>query len=228
MKINKLNIRFVIAKNKIRKDGKAPLFCRLTFLEQRKQFATGFFIIPKQWNSTEQVLKPPNEENTFVNTQLSLIKQKINQAFLFLQVQEKDFEVEDIYLQYIGEPIKEDKTILKLFQEHNNKMEKLIGKDYSIGTLWKFKQSFELLKGFIKFQFKKNDYLFKNLDLQFVQDYEFYLKTEKNLALATTNKAIQRFRKIIKIAISQGILDKDPFIDYKVKHIKKTDCLSYC
>lgn len=76
MKINKLNIRFVIAKNKIRKDGKAPLFCRLTFLEQRKQFATGFFIIPKQWNSTEQVLKPPNEENTFVNTQLSLIKQK--------------------------------------------------------------------------------------------------------------------------------------------------------
>ncbi|MDD1523785.1 site-specific integrase [Riemerella anatipestifer] len=221
MKINKLNIRFVIAKNKIRKDGKAPLFCRLTFLEQRKQFATGFFIIPKQWNSTEQVLKPPNEENTFVNTQLSLIKQKINQAFLFLQVQEKDFEVEDIYLQYIGEPIKEDKTILKLFQEHNNKMEKLISKDYSIGTLWKFKQSFELLKGFIKFQFKKNDYLFKNLDLQFVQDYEFYLKTEKNLALATTNKAIQRFRKIIKIAISQGILDKDPFIDYKVKHIKK-------
>ncbi|MDY3521062.1 site-specific integrase [Riemerella anatipestifer] len=221
MNTNILKILFLISATRINKKGLVPIICRITYYGKRKPFSTGLFINPKHWDSKQQKTKPPNEENTFVNTQLSLIKQKINQAFLFLQVQEKDFEVEDIYLQYIGEPIKEDKTILKLFQEHNDKMEKLIGKEYSIGTLWKFKQSFELLKGFIKFQFKKNDYPFKNLDLQFVQDYEFYLKTEKNLAPATTNKAIQRFRKIIKIAISQGILDKDPFMDYKVKHIKK-------
>ncbi len=221
MNYNKLSILFLLQKVKINQQGKCPIRCRITFQQNRKEFSLGLFINPNNWNNKQQKANPPNEENTFINTQLSLIKTKINQAFLFLQVQEKDFEVEDIYLQYIGEPIKEDKTILKLFQEHNDKMEKLIGKDYSIGTLWKFKQSLELLKGFIKFQFKKNDYLFKNLDLQFVQNYEFYLKTEKNLALATTNKVIQRFRKIIKIAISQGILDKDPFMDYKVKHIKK-------
>ncbi|TWP28838.1 site-specific integrase [Apibacter muscae] len=221
MNNSKLYILFVLDKINTNSKGVAPLRCRITFQSKRKIFSIGIFINPNNWNSKQQKVHPPNEINNFINIQISLIKQKINQAFLFLQIQEKNYEVEDIYLQYIGKPIKEDKTILKLFQEHNDKMGKLIGKDYSIGTLWKFKQSFELLKGFIKFQFNKNDYPFKNLDLQFIQDYEFFLKTEKNLALATINKTIQRFRKIIKIAISQGILDKNPFSDYKVKHIKK-------
>ena len=59
------------------------------------------------------------------------------------------------------------------------------------------------------------------MDLKFVQDFEFYLKIEKKLGLATVFKTIQRFRKIVRIAISEGIIYKDPFMDYKVKHIKK-------
>lgn len=221
MKIHKLNIRYVIAKNKIRKDGKAPLYCRLTYLEERKQFATGFFVHPIQWNTVDQSLKPPNDENLFINTQIGLIKNDINQAFLFLQVNSNAFGVEDIFLQYKGEVPQKNKTIILLFNEHNEKMEKLVGKEYSIATLWKFKQARELLKGFMKFHYNRNDYEFKDLDLRFIQEYEFYLKTEKSLALATTNKMIQRFRKIVKIAISQDVLNKDPFIAYKVKHVKK-------
>jgi len=37
----KFSIPFVIAVNRIRKDGKVPVFCRLTFKQKRKQFATG-------------------------------------------------------------------------------------------------------------------------------------------------------------------------------------------
>ena len=51
MKIHKFNMRYVIAKNKIRKDGKAPLFCRLTYLEKRRQFSTGLFVNPNYWDS---------------------------------------------------------------------------------------------------------------------------------------------------------------------------------
>ena len=32
---------------------------------------------------------------------------------------------------------------------------------------------------------------------------------------------IQRFRKIVKVALSEDILHKEPFTNYKVKHIKK-------
>lgn len=67
------------------------------------------------WSSSKQIAYPPNIENNQINTQLSLIKQEVNQAFLYLQVQEKSFDVEDIYRQYKGENIKEDKTIIEMF-----------------------------------------------------------------------------------------------------------------
>ncbi|MDC8106703.1 site-specific integrase [Chryseobacterium sp. B21-037] len=221
MNNNKLSILFLLQKVKLNKQGKCPIKCRITFHQDRKEFSTGLFVNPKQWDSRLQKAKPPNEENSFINTQLGLIKNEINQAFLFLQVNEENFDVGDIYLQYKGDVSIRTKTILELFKEHNDRLEKLVGKEYSIATLWKFKQAKDLLKGFITYSFTKADYQFKDLDLKFVQDYEFYLKTEKSLALATVNKMIQRFRKVVKIAISQGIIDRDPFVGYKVKRVKK-------
>lgn len=216
-----IKILFVLDKSKSNSKGLAPLKCRITYKGERKPFATGIFINPQNWDNKQQKAKPPNSENEIINTQLSLIKNKINQAFLFLQVNEEEFDVEDVFLQYKGNPPKKNKTILQLFQEHNDRIEKLIGKEYSIATLWKFKQAKELLKDFIKYSFSKGDYHFKDLDLKFIQDYEFFLKAEKSLALATTNKMIQRFRKIVKLAIFQDIIQKEPFTSYKVKHIKK-------
>lgn len=216
-----IKILFVLDKSKSNSKGLAPLKCRITYMGERKPFATGLFINPQNWDNKQQKVKPLNSENETINTQLSLIKNKINQAFLFLQVNEEEFDVEDVFLQYKGNCPKKNKTILQSFQEHNDRIEKLIGKEYSIATLWKFKQAKELLKDFIKYSFNKGDYHFKDLDLKFIQDYEFFLKAEKSLALATTNKMIQRFRKIVKLAISQDIIHKEPFASYKVKHIKK-------
>jgi integrase/recombinase XerD len=216
-----LKILFVISATRINKKGLVPIICRITHNGERKPFATGLFINPNLWDSKLQKAKPPNEANNQINIQLSLIKQEVNQAFLFLQVNKKEFDVEDVYLKYKGEVPNNEKTILQLFTAHNEKVEKLIGKDYAKPTFWKYRQSKELLKDFIKHQYKKNDYQFKDLDLKFIQDYEFYLKIEKNLGLASLNKAIQRFRKIVRIAISEGIIQREPFMMYKVKRIKK-------
>ena len=43
------------------------------------------------------IAEPPNPENKIINMQLSLISQKINEAFLMLQVLPDDFDVDDIY-----------------------------------------------------------------------------------------------------------------------------------
>jgi integrase/recombinase XerD len=221
MSTQSFKILFVISGARINKKGLVPLICRITYNGKRKPFSTGLFINPEYWFSEKQQAKPPSEENDHINIQISLIKNKLNQAFLFLQVQQENFDVEDILLQYKGESTKAQKSVLVLFQEHNDKMEKLIGKDYVIGTFWKFRQARELLKAFIKHQFKKADYQFEDLNLKFLVDYEFFLKTEKNLSQATINKTIQRFRRIVRIAISENHLEKEPFLMYKVKRSKK-------
>ena len=95
--MNKIKILFLISATRINKKGLVPLICRITYLGKRKPFSTGLFINPKNWSSAKQQAVPLNTENTQINTQLSLIKQEINQAFLFLQVGERTFDVEDIF-----------------------------------------------------------------------------------------------------------------------------------
>ncbi len=131
-------------KVKINKRGTCPIKCRITYLKVRKQFSTGIFINPKNWNSYKQIAEPPNENTKIINTQLSLIKQNVSQAFLLLQVKNNEFDVGDIYLQFKGENTTKTTTLLEAFKAHNNKVEKLIGKDYVLATLWKFKQAMEL------------------------------------------------------------------------------------
>ncbi len=103
----KLKILYVVNKHKMNKRGICPITCRLTFNKKLKHFATGIFINPSLWDSKQQTAKPPpdsyrDDENDIINTQLSLIKNKIHQAFLMLQIQQNSFDVQDVYTTYKG------------------------------------------------------------------------------------------------------------------------------
>ncbi len=171
MKINKLNILFISANNKIRNDGKVPLLCRLTYLEQRKQITTGLFINPKHWNSKHQKAEPPNDETEFINSQLSLIKSKINRAFLLLQVQEGNFTVEDIHMLYKGKKPTKEHNVVEQFESHLNMLKKLVGIDIKQATWNKFYYVKNNVKSFIKWKYKTNDFPLKKLTLQFLIDF---------------------------------------------------------
>jgi integrase/recombinase XerD len=220
MNINKLTILFLLQKNRKNKKGYCPIRCRITYYKKRKEFSMGFFINPDYWNSTKQKAFIPEDKN-YLNNQLSLIKQEINQAFLFLQVNSKSFDVADVYLQFKGESTKENKTLLEAFMLHNSRMEKLIGKEYTESTFHKFKEAKMHIGNFLKTSYKKNDILLEAIKSNFLNDFDFYLKSEKNHKQITINKSIQRVRKIVKLALSEGFILKDPFLLYKPKRVVK-------
>ncbi|HEY9170091.1 MAG TPA: site-specific integrase [Lutibacter sp.] len=216
----KINIRFLLYISKINKMGKCPIRCRITYNKNRNEFSTGLFVNPKYWDSKHQTAKPPNDENDCVNKQLSLIKSKINKAFLMLQVQEGNFTVDDIYMLYKGKKIAKEYNVLEVFESYLNMLKRLIGIDIKQATWNKFHYVRNNVKSFIKWKYKTNDFSLKKLTLQFLIDFEYYLKVEENQKQITINKSIQRFRKPIKVALSKGYLDRDPFMLYKAKSVK--------
>lgn len=217
----KLSILFLLRRNKTNVKGMCPIECRLTLDKHRKPFSTGLFINPNSWSSAKQKSYPPNKTNNQINTQLSLIKQEINQAFLFLQVQEKDFDVNDIYRQYKGENIKADKSILEIFNLHIVKQEKLIGISTTKVSVAKFYQTKNHVKNYIKWKFNKSDFLLKNLKMSFITEFEYYLKAEKKFEQNTIHKTLQRLKQIVKLAVGLDYLAKDPFLLYKNRKPKK-------
>lgn len=218
----KLTILFLLEKTKTNKQGKCPIKCRITFLSRRKLFASGQFIKPENWDSKMQLAIPEDDENcVFINNQLSLIKSKINKAFLLLQIQDKEFNVEDILFQFKGKKATSDKTIIDAFNYHIKRMNKLVGIDVVQVSVDKYCQTLTHVKSFLKHRFNKQDFLLKDLKMSFINDYEYYLKTEKKFKDHTVYKSIQRFRRVVRVAVAVDYIYKDPFLLYKAKKPKK-------
>lgn len=215
----KLSVLLLLRRNKINNKNLVPIECRITFHNKRKPFATGLFVNPDNWNTLKQIAFPPNTSYNQLNTHLNLIKQKINQAFLLLQVQNENFDVEDIYLQYKGEDVKSAKSLMEVYTLHNGRMKQLVGIEYSSSTLKKFEESENHVKTFIRNNYGKSNILLEQLSMKFLNDFDYYLKVEKKLKQVTINKHIERLRKIIKLALAEGFLERDPFLLFKQKQV---------
>ena len=220
MSNNIYKILFLISVTRINRKGLVPIICRITYKNERKPFATGLFIKPNEWYSKSQLAKPPNEDNNFINAELSLIKNKINQAFLFLQVQGAEFDVEDIYKQYKGESTQKQIGIVEFYSSYLERLKKMIGKDFKESTWEKFNEILPAIKDYIFFKYQKKDMSLNKLDYNFIEDFDYFLRTEKNNSQVTINKKIQRLKKVIKVARKQKLLDFNPFEEHKPKQAK--------
>lgn len=221
MSTNTIYIRFNLKLKQINKKEQAAIQCRITFNKKRKDFATGLFVIPEHWNTKKQKLLDTSDQEEYINIQLSLIKNKINKAFLMLQIKEEPFTVNDIYNSFKGKSLKKDMGIIEVYDQHNERIKRLIGKEIVLVTYQKYLESEKHLKDFIRYKFSTSDKPLRELKMSFINDYNYYLQTEKNFQQSTLNKAIQRFRKVVKFAIGNDYLDKDPFLLYRAKTVKK-------
>ncbi|TPG38410.1 site-specific integrase [Flavobacterium pectinovorum] len=145
------------------------------------------------------------------------------------------FKIHEIKTQilYSGKPLTTEKVmdhvlgrvtprvkVLEEFQKHNDQMKELLGKGYARGTLQRFTITKNHLAAFIKFKFKKDDMEFTDLNLEFVKDFEFYLRTVRDCSNNTTLKYIANFKKIVIRAIDKEIILKDPFKNFKGRKTK--------
>ncbi len=138
-----------------------------------------------------------------------------------LQIQGDSFDVEDVYKIYCGEDTKKEMGVIAVYVEHNNYYKKLVGKDLKEVSWQKFENTKGHLQKFIQWKFNKREGKLSCLKFQFIKDFEYYLRTEKEMQQSTINKTIQRFKKLINFAIAQEYLDRNPFLMHKPKAVKK-------
>lgn len=218
----KTTILFVISPTKINQKGLCPLNCRITLNKERKQFTTGLFVNPNYWENKLQKVNTQDANYKFINAQIEQIQTKINNIILVFQLQNGDCTLDNIYNNYIGKEIKKKEYVLSYYKQYLFKIKKLVGLEIKDNTYNKFVYVGNHLEAFLKWKFKKTDFPLEELSLQFLDDFDYYLKTEKKQEQITINKTIQRLRTPIKQAISEGYLDRDPFILHKSKTVRKT------
>ena len=209
-----------IAKNRI-KNGKAPLFARVTINGQRIELSVHREVSLIEWDSKAQMVIGKSQEAKEINNQITVIKSKLLACQSKLEARGATVTAQALKLEYTG-VVERPRMLLSIITQHNKDIKTLIGKDYSKATWVKYETTKKHLEEFLKWKYSIADIDIKKLNFEFITDFEFYIKSEKNIDVNTNAKYIKNIKKIIKECVGKNWLDSDPFMLYKVK-AKKTE-----
>jgi site-specific recombinase XerD len=169
-----------------------------------------------EWNSRTQLALGNSITSQEINRELGVIKNRIYAIQQQYQRQEKLYTAINLRDTYLGKD-KTQKMLLEIFQEHNEKVESLIGKDFAAGTSERYRTCKKHIADFINKKYKRNDIPVQDVDHLFITNFEYYLKITRNCAHNSAIKYITNFKKIIRIAHSNDWIDRDPFLNWKGK-----------
>ena len=94
-----------------------------------------------------------------------------------MELEERGKKVSAISLKnaYLGID-NDDRTILEIFKEHNERCKSLINIDFAPGTYDRYNTCYHHVERFMDFMYQKKDMSLNEVSPKFVKDFEIYLK----------------------------------------------------
>ena len=218
----KITLHIYAKTTKANAAGQLPIYIRLTVDGQRFEFSSKKFIEKSKWSPELSKMKGSSEEARTLNNYLDLMKSKVFDVQMELIHKNEELSLENFKSRILGTHQRE-RMIIPIYQNHNDKIEDLIGNGYAYGTLERFKISLKHLQEFISWKYNVLDIGINKIDYAFVTEFEFYLRSVKKCNNNTAVKYVRNFRKIIKICLDNDWMEKDPTTRYegKMKEVER-------
>lgn len=209
-------VLFFVKRTRITKNGEIPVQLKVTVNKERIEVSINQSIKSELWNSTAEKSMGKDRKSLEVNSRLDSIRFRLMEIYREMEINGEEITARKIVNKFQGIDTKLKITLLSIFKDHNEKCKKLIGKDMSLSTVKRYETSYRHTQEFMQFNYKKEDIDIEEINYQFVKDYEFFLKTERNCCHNSTMKYLKNFKKIIRIALANEWLKKDPFVNVKI------------
>jgi site-specific recombinase XerD len=212
----KVSILFYAKRAKARVNGLVPIYTRITINGKRIELSSNRFVEMSKWSTEAGKMKGNSEEARSINSHLDMLRIQIIDMQMELVHKKIPVTTETLKSKILGVDERQ-RMLIPIFQDHNNKIKELVGKEYAPGTLERYKTSLSHTIEFLQWKYKVSDIEINKIDHAFVTDYEFWLRSVRNCANNTAVKYIKNFSKIIKLCLANDWLDKNPFANYKSK-----------
>lgn len=219
LKKSTFNVNFLLRKHKMLKNGEAPICMRITVNCRTVDISIKRSVAVEYWNQTRECCTSTGKVGKELNRYIDTMRAKVLQAHRELEIDGVRVTADAIRDKLYGRDDSQ-KTLIEVYTEHNKRCRALIGKDFSASTVEKFETSLNTLKAFLKHSMKKEDILLKEINRVFIQDFEFFLKAERNMQHNSALKHLKNLKKIIRIALANEWIKKDPFVGIQFKHDK--------
>jgi integrase/recombinase XerD len=198
-----------------KKKGVFPIYMRITYARKKAEHHTGYTCTKKEWNEANQNTR----NNSHVNSKLSDKKAAIYNFVSDLEKEKKPISAALLKDLLTG---KAQVKVNVLDYLDNHIKEITVRAQIKTISLNKYKQSQNTLKSFIPEKYGRPDLLMDQVNYEFINGYDLYLKKTLNLHKNTINKYHSRLRTLLLKALAEGIISKQPYANFKLV-TQKTD-----
>ena len=207
------SILFFVRNNRIR-NNKVPIYLRVTLNGKRAEISVNRKVPVEMWHSSAGKANSSTNEGRLVNRYLNKVENEVYLCYQRLLDQNKPFTSKQVIELYAGKKEKH-KMLLEIFQEHNDKVNRLIGQDFAAGTAERYRTAKMHVENYIRKEYKVHDIPVQQVDHKFISGFEYYLKTERKCSHNSAIKYVVNFKKIIRIAFANEWISRDPFSNWK-------------
>ncbi len=215
-----LRILFFVKGKCVKRNGKVPIQVRVTVDGDQVQFSVKQDVDPGIWDAKNGKAIGRSPEALRLNNFISTVHGNLTTRFNELTRYGEPTTAAILRDAFLGFDVKND-TLLKVFAAFNERHERLIGIEIAQSTFNKYDLTYRRLEEFLKVKKKANDIPLYKVNLDFVMDFENFLRVDYRLDTNSSEKLMRIFKRIMTIARKNGLIKIDPFGDYKLKKKKK-------
>lgn len=212
-----LGIRF-ISRNSKSDQNQVHLFIRITVDKKMTEVSLKMTVLKSSWNQERGILKGYSQESKRINLLLEELRTLVVNKYHELLLRNQPFSVEDLKDLVLGKE-ESELSLAGLIDYHQEVMASIL----KPGTLKNYETSKKYILSFMDKTLKKDDLSLRSVDYKIILDFENFLRKHKptdHQRPLTNNgmlKHMERFKKILNLAVKMDLLEKNPFDKYQFK-----------
>jgi site-specific recombinase XerD len=218
------SLLFFLKRGKTDPQGISSIYMRITIEKKRAEIATGKVCQDVDWENGK--IKGNTALAKTLNTYLHQMELKVHNSHIQLMIRDEDITAEAVMNEFLGKSIKV-RMLTEVFEMHNKEMKELLGIEFAPMILLRYQTALRQVKQYLIEKHKIKDIDIRKINHEFLTDYDFFLRTTRKCNNNSAVKYIKNLKKIIKLCLANGWINRDPFANFKAKvKVVERPCLS--
>ncbi|MGS2763177.1 site-specific integrase [Sinomicrobium sp. M5D2P9] len=197
------------------------IYVRITINGKRAEISLRRAISNKDWDNNKSRGRGSSQKVRMLNVYLDEVYNRLLECHKELLEEDKFISSEAIKSRYLGED-DNSKTLRELIVYHHENMVFVLKR----GTMKNYYTTEKYLYKFLLKKRRLKDIYLKQLNYEFVTDFEHFLRnyrnSKKQLMLGNNGvmKHLERFKKMVNLAVKLEWMHKNPFNQFQLKYQK--------
>lgn len=208
-----------LKRNETNAEGRCPVMGRLTIGCSESVFSAKVLAPCSLWVSGRA--KGKSAEAVEINRRLDELRASAISIYREQSVVRERVTAEEVKCLLLGMAFGQE-TLLGYFRSFIEQFEKRVGVNRTAKSARTYRCVCGLIERFLSERLRLSDIPFSALDRSFIDKFDLYLRTERQLAPNTIVLYMSRLHTVINKAIAAGIITADPFAGYEPPRSERT------